>query len=321
MGAIVVPIAVCLPMAGYRIASLRSLALKRVLVWGVTIAAIALTDRLLHGQPAWLRMFALIGVLLIAMKSVVYAEWTSRDSRGLPPLRWLAFHLWIGMRPVVFANRSDVPYDDAGRYYRHGLTRFAIGFGLTALSWLAWHSAVHEEWNLRLVRIAATGLLLAGLSLMGHFGVFNLWAGAWRKAGFDCRPVFRNPAMSRSLDEFWSRRWNLAFSEMTSWSVFRPLTGTIGRDGAAFASFLFSGVLHELAISLPVRQGYGMPLLYFAIHGAGIVLERRLEKRGFAIAAKPWLGRVWTLAWLLLPIPLLFHQAFLRGIVWPIVGI
>jgi alginate O-acetyltransferase complex protein AlgI len=67
-----------------------------------------------------------------------------------------------------------------------------------------------------------------------------------------------------------------------------------------------------MAISLPVRAGYGLPLLYFAIHGALVLVERALG-RG--------LGRVWTLAALALPLPLLFHRPFLEGIVWQLVGI
>ncbi|WP_267900995.1 MBOAT family protein [Cohnella endophytica] len=169
--------------------------------------------------------------------------------------------------------------------------------------------------------IGATALLLTGLSFAGHFGLLNIWAGVWRWAGFDCQQLFRNPAMSRSLNEFWSKRWNLAFSEMTTLGVYRPLIGVVGKNGAAFASFLFSGILHELAISLPVRQSFGMPLFYFVIHGAGIVIERTLEKWDLPVSGVPWLGRIWTFVWLVLPVPLLFNPSFLKSIIWPIIGI
>ena len=32
-------------------------------------------------------------------------------------------------------------------------------------------------------------------------------------------------------------------------------------------------------------------------------------------------SRAWTLFWLVAPLPLLFHPPFLRGIVWPLVGL
>jgi hypothetical protein len=30
---------------------------------------------------------------------------------------------------------------------------------------------------------------------------------------------------------------------------------------------------------------------------------------------------LWALGWLVLPLPLLFHPWFLRGVVWPLVGL
>jgi D-alanyl-lipoteichoic acid acyltransferase DltB (MBOAT superfamily) len=123
------------------------------------------------------------------------------------------------------------------------------------------------------------------------------------------------------LSEFWGRRWNLAFSEMTALAVFRPLRGVVGPQPATVAAFLFSGLLHELAISLPARAGYGLPLLYFALHAGAMQMETALSRRGRPVDSIRWVGRVWTLAWLVLPLPVLFHRPFLRGCVWPLIGL
>jgi len=32
-------------------------------------------------------------------------------------------------------------------------------------------------------------------------------------------------------------------------------------------------------------------------------------------------SRAWALFWLIAPLPILFHPPFLRGIVWPLVGL
>jgi alginate O-acetyltransferase complex protein AlgI len=64
-----------------------------------------------------------------------------------------------------------------------------------------------------------------------------------------------------------------------------------------------------MAISLPVRAGFGMPFLYFALHGALALLEPK----------RP--GRAWTAFWILAPLPLLFHRPFVTRVLWPLIGI
>src|SRR5262249_17079976 len=140
--------------------------------------------------------------------------------------------------------------------------------------------------------VLATMLILPGLSFLLHFGIFYLLAGLWRLAGADCRPLFREPLRSRSLHEFWGQRWNLAFVEMAAVAVYRPLASRVGKTLATLATFLFSGVLHEIAISVPVRAGYGLPLLYFALQGLLVVAERGCEKVGWAVNRHPLLGRI-----------------------------
>ncbi|NBD24716.1 MBOAT family protein [Paenibacillus glycinis] len=310
-----------LPAAGFQVARLRSLGLKRLLAWTAAILAVAIADMAAAGYPATVRMLAIIGVLLYGMKSVVYIEWTSRTGRYLSWRRWIAFHLWFGMRPEAFARRAAAPYGDAVGYIRSGAWRFAAGLVLTVLAAQPWIPLPAEPGAARsLGSIMAVLPLLAGLSLMLHFGLFTIVAGLWRLAGFDCRRQFRNPLLSRSLGEFWSRRWNLAFSDMTAIGAYRPLSLVWGRTAARFAAFAFSGILHELAISLPVRQGFGGPAVYFLLHGAAVSFESLLERSGKPLSAVPGLGRAWTLTWLILPLPLLFHPAFLQEIVLPLVA-
>jgi alginate O-acetyltransferase complex protein AlgI len=163
--------------------------------------------------------------------------------------------------------------------------------------------------------------LLSGLSLILHFGLFNLLAAMWQRVGVNCRTLFRAPLKSRSVSEFWGRRWNLAFSEMTSIAVFRPLSKWWGCGPAVVAGFLFSGMLHELAISLPVRAGFGLPMAYFALHALIVHLEAYLKRRGRPVEGWGWPARIWTAAWLLVPLPLLFHAAFLNELVLPLLGV
>jgi len=193
------------------------------------------------------------------------------------------------------------------------VARLVLGLALVAGARLAWSTTGSL--------LLATALALPGLSFILHFGIFNLVAGAWRYGGVDVHALFRAPLLSRSLAEFWGRRWNLAFSEMTSIGVYRPLRAAVGKPPALVVAFLFSGLLHELAISLPVRAGFGLPLLYFAIHGALMLVERGLERADRPVYRRAAVGRAWTAFWLVAPLPILFHRPFLRGVVWPILGV
>ena len=238
------------------------------------------------------RMFVCVGATFVLMKiAVARASGTS-----LAPAQWLAFAAWPGMRPAIFARLGHPPSARALEILGGGVRNLIAGLLLLAISR-----------ELRAVPIVATLLAFPALSLILHFGLFDIAAAFWRWRGVPAEKLFRAPLASRTLAEFWSRRWNLAFSEMISLTVDRPLRPRLGRDGARLAAFLASGILHEIAISLPVHAGYGLPTLYFALQGLFVATEKRPS-------------RVRTIACLVLPLPLLFHPPFVRGVIWPLIA-
>lgn len=273
--------------------------------WAMSAAGLLAAGWLVRDQPAGYRMLALCGALLYGMKAVVGAAAVRAGGAPLGPVRWLAFAaLWPGMRPAPFHGLGSGPRHGAGELALRGLRNLACGVALVPLAGRLGRTG-HE--------LPAFLLGLPGISLATHFGLFNLAAGGLRRAGVDVGALFRNPPASRSLSEFWGRRWNRAFSEMTSIAVHRPLRARLGNRAAIPIAFLFSGALHELAISVPVRAGWGGPLGYFALHALAMALERRLTLEGTA-------ARLWTLAWIVLPLPLLFHAAFRADVVAPLLG-
>src|SRR5207302_81500 len=98
-----------------------------------------------------------------------------------------------------------------------------------------------------------------------HFGVFHLLALAWRRVGVKVLPVMRAPLLATSLSDFWSSRWNTAFSKLANELVFRPLTRRWGVTKAMLGVFLLSGLVHEAVISIPARAGFGFPTAYFIL--------------------------------------------------------
>jgi len=295
---------------GFVIGRLNQSGVARGLAWAVLILGTLGVARLVAHEPPGVRMLALVGVALLGMKVIVVVE---ERARGMAPLSlgaWVGFATaWLGMNPRLFGERVPGALAGASPLVRRGLLNVFLGAILVALAKLVWTHAQS--------RLLATLLVLPALSLIVHFGLCHVLTGAWRLAGVAAEPLFRAPLHAQSLGEFWARRWNLGFSEMTSLAVYRPLGARLGRAPALAASFALSGLLHELAISVPVRAGFGLPLLYFLLHGGLVLVERALAKSGRPLAG--WVGRAWTIAWLVLPLPLLFHRPFLSGVVWPLI--
>ena len=114
------------------------------------------------------------------------------------------------------------------------------------------------------------------------------------------------------LDEFYT-----GFRTLAHDFVFGPLAPLIGPRGAAAVTFLASGVVHDLVISLPARASYGLPTLYFLLQFAGLSLERTPRFRRL-IARRPFIGRGWTVLVTAAPMPLLlFHGPFIRNVAVP----
>ncbi|MES2522086.1 MAG: membrane bound O-acyl transferase family-domain-containing protein [Gemmatimonadota bacterium] len=299
-------------VAGYVMGRYLSTGIARALAWSTLVFGTLGIERVVSSEPPGVRMVALITFALIAMKVIVVIEERARGMQPLSPGMWFGFAgVWIGMRPRLFAAAGSDALRGAGALVRRGTMNAVTGAVLVALAWIAWTGA-HS-------RLLATVLLLPGLSLLVHFGLCNLLAGAWRWRGVACEALFRAPLRSQSLGEFWARRWNVAFSEMTTIAAYRPLADRIGRGPAVMAGFALSGLLHEMAISVPVRAGFGLPLLYFLVHGGLVLVERALTRAGYPLSG--WVGRAWVMFWVLAPLPILFHRPFLAGIIWPLIGI
>lgn len=157
---------------------------------------------------------------------------------------------------------------------------------------------------------------LLGLIFLLHFGSFQLVALGWRSLGVDAEPIMHAPGLSRCLSEFWGKRWNLGFRQLSYDFVFQPLHRRVGVTPATLAVFVLSGLIHELAISVPARGGYGLPTVYFSLQGAGVLLERSTFGR-IAGLQHGWRGWTFMLAMTAGPAFWLFHPPFVMRVVVP----
>ena len=261
--------------------------------------------------PAGARFLVTSVSVFLAMKVVCHAAARRAGFEGLRPSAWLAFaFLWVGMQPLPFRRWGGPAVPGSGAELAAGLVGTVLGCG----AWLglvcAWHAGAPAT--------LVGPLQVAGAFLLLRFGVFRIGAGLLGLLGMRVGPVFRAPERSRSLTELWSTRWNRPFSEMLQLSVERPLRPRLGAARGRAAAFLLSGLLHEVALSLPVRAGFGLPTAYFVLQGLLVLLEGRLRTRGRGPEEWGAWGRAWTLGWALLPAVLVFHPAFVRGVLLPL---
>ena len=247
---------------------------------------------LLQDVEPWVFMWAMAGALWLALKLFTFFDVAPR-----PVGKSLAYLLaWPGMDAPEFFSHSVVvrptPRDwlfallnaPAGGAFLYVAARLAYAYSVIGAGWLG----------------------MIGIVLVLHFGVFKCLALFWRTMGVAATPIMDAPLRSRSLSEFWGRRWNTGFSIPARRYLMEPMARRFGTAPGLFVVFLVSGLVHEMVISFPAGAGFGLPTLYFLIQAAALAYERR--HRG---------NRILTLLCAAVPAVILFHPPFIQRVIIP----
>jgi hypothetical protein len=258
---------------------------------------------MLASLPAWAVMWIVSGTIFGACK---WVTWRYPGITQAPRARQAAYLLaWPGMDAEAFVGtpaRSPRPAEWIRAVAMTGIG-LALFFGVAPLAGAG-------------RPLLAGWIGMIGVVLLLHFGAFDLLACSWRQAGFGAVPLMRAPARSTSLGEFWGRRWNTAFRDLTHRFVFVPLAARLGARAALLVGFIVSGVVHDVVISWPAGGGFGGPTIFFAVQGIGILCERSTAGRRFGLG-RGWRGRGFAAAALVGPLPLLFHVPFVTRVTVP----
>ncbi len=259
----------------------------------------------------WMWMWAIAMALFAGLKWISL-RLPAAATNAPPPRRRLLAYLfaWPGMDAAAFMNRekrATMPGRQdwiaaavnitSGAILLWGIARLLIGTDPLIAGWIG----------------------MVGMICMLHFGFFDLLSVAWRRRGVRAVPIMCKPLAATSLAELWGRRWNRAFSDLANPLVFRPLRRRTNTVAATVVTFALSGLLHELAISLPAGGGYGLPTCYFLLQAAGVLIERSRPGRRFRLSTGTR-GRVFMLTFLVLPLPLLFPPVFIRHVILPLLS-
>ncbi len=266
--------------------------MPRILMWVGVVTSLFVMHFVAINETGFLRMILLCNVLLAGMKWVVYREWTLDTGKKLSWCRWWMFSaLWFGMEPSCFVGKCREV-----EWRSHAVVGALCVLGGILGVWLC---CVWQVENIVILFVA--------ISMGFHFGMLRLLTAFWRMLGFPVRTLFRNPLVMKGFRDFWGMRWNLAYSQMMARAVKKPLTPIVGEKWSVFAVFVASGLLHELAITVPVQGGYGWPTLFFVINGIITVFEKE----------KSWRMGLCCGILLVMGLPYLFGEKFVEEIIIP----
>jgi hypothetical protein len=269
----------------------------------MTFAAV---QTFLAAPPAWALMWAIALASFFSLKWLTWAR--QPNSHGGRAADAAAYFLaWPGMDPAAFLQRDAGERPDLGKLL--GATaRIVCGIVLV----------VSVVPRLRVANPTLTGAVgMAALVLALHIGVFDVMNAIWRTRGVHAVPLMNAPTRATCLADFWGNRWNTAFHDLARRFVFMPFRRPLGVAGATLATFLASGVVHDLVITVPARGGYGLPTLYFLIQGGGVLFERTRLARRMGLAARGIAARTFTAVVVVAAVPLLFPAPFLTRVILP----
>jgi hypothetical protein len=206
-----------------------------------------------------------------------------------------------------FLDETKRPPMPQSREWFWAISKTSLG---VILLWLVARMFPQEEPLLR----GWMGML--GLILVLHFGAFQIAALLWQCLGVDASPIMSAPLRSKSLSEFWGKRWNLGFRQLAHDLIFVPVHKYLQVGSTTLLVFLISGLIHDLVISVPARASYGLPTAYFFLQGVGVLFERSPFGKQFGLGQgiRGWLFMALIVAG---PVFWLFHPPFVMRVIIP----
>lgn len=265
----------------------RSSATARI---GVLIAAALMPLPLIvTGQPLLRAALAFVLAVLLAA-SVEFASGRTHPSLARRLVFVLALHGLID----TFTDHST-----PRRFDTTAAARTLIALAIAAVAVALCRITLDSEWIWRSAvwNLAAIILVLAVAEIMTSSVRF-----VTALFGAELQPVHNKPHLSRTVGEFWSKRWNLMTGRWLRTHTFLPL---VRRSPllALLATFTLSAAMHVYLILVPGDPWSWLAWgAFFMAQPLLILAERKLHVRHWT----PLASRVWTIGSLTLLSPLLF---------------
>ena len=218
--------------------------------------------------------------------------------------RWSAHHpVWHGLSPFDVSTARPAASRFDGRLFAllvvHALLLALVVAALVQLP--AQDSTWRAAWRLVLGAAFVYCAMETGTEGLrfGH-----------RLFGVEVPPIQQAPVLSRSVGEFWSRRWNRPVSAWLNEYAFLPIARRRKPLLALLVAFSVSAAFHAwLYYAALGLRAAASAAAFFLLQAPVVMLETKLR-----VARWPGpVARAWTLGWLLLTSPL-FVEPLLQGL-------
>jgi hypothetical protein len=254
--------------------------------------------------PSWMFVRIVATVLAVTTGAKVWMV-----HRGAPTDPAMAatlprFVLWFIIPPD-----ATWPADDAARAHARGKGRHRGLRGALKLPPLAGLYALHVVWPPLHDSPWLEAFWALWVAWLGMSATADLVTAVLMQWGLDFEEMFDTPPLADSPRDFWGRRWNLFVHRFAARFLFLPLGGRRHPMRATFGVFLCSGVMHEyfiLGCTGGVGRHTGFMMVFFVLHGAGVVLEMALRRRRRGRTLPRPVAIAMHVGWLALTGPLFF---------------
>jgi hypothetical protein len=289
-----------------------------MVVWFGLQAALILGAVEAMGAAAWRRLLSL--ALLVAALYLPFAA-----PLGALPRALLAAPALLAIVKVLQVSRDPAAWTSPGLRAWHAFmpfdvlatTRVPAALDRGLLAWMLAHAALAGgalAILATLPRVLVIPQMAARLVLGAVFAYAGMEAATeavrlvHRLAGIDVPPLQDRPIHSRSIREFWNRRWNRPVSGWLGTFVHEPVAARKGPEWGLFAAFVASGLLHGwMFLAATGWIAAIMATLFFVFQALFVLVESAIDVR----KASPRLQRLWTAGLLALSSPL-FVDPLLR---------
>jgi len=260
-----------------------------------------------HAWPRWVVMWLMAAAFFAGCK---WLTWRAARPAGVAWWRQAAYLLlWPGLDAEAFLFQGPEALNKRPTMATWLVAAINLCLGIV-LFWVVARQWPEDWWWAR----GWTGM--TGFVLIAHCGLFQILSYLWQTVGIAARPFMDAPLCAKSVSEFWGRRWNTAFRDLAYRFLFRPLTQAWGPRRALLAGFFFSGVVHELVVTVPAVGGYGGPTLFFSLQGVAILFERSRAGQLLALG-QGFPGWLFVMLELAIMANLAFAYPFVENVVLP----